>query len=101
MKLIFLLLDDHLMKPFTIALVALFALLQYQIWFGEGNVYELRKLKKSIVTQKQSQEEAELRNKALLAQIQALKTDKEEIEQRARVEHNMVKSDERFYQVVD
>lgn len=89
------------MKPIYFILVGLFVALQSQLWFGEGNIQELTDLKATLTMQQARYAVAKTRNQRQLAQIRSLKTDHEEIEARARFEHNMVKQGETFYQIVE
>jgi cell division protein FtsB len=81
-------------------LLMLLILLQYQLWFGVGNVPAAMRLRSQV--QAQTLENAGLakRNEALAAEVTDLKQGQAAIEERARTELGMVKKDETFYQIV-
>ncbi len=88
------------MRLIIIALVMLFALLQYEFWFAKGSVISAWKLKDHIATQQTQNAKLKQRNDALRADISDLKSGNRAIEERARSELGMVKKGEIFYQIV-
>jgi cell division protein FtsB len=82
-------------------LVALFLLLQYRLWVGEGSMAEVHALKKQVEARKAELEMMQQRNNALRAEVQDLKKGRDAIEERARSELGMVRENEEFYQIVD
>jgi cell division protein FtsB len=88
-------------KPLAIALAALFLLLQYALWFGNGGLLALWDLKGEIAVQRDENRKLAERNQALAAEVIDLKQGLEAIEERARVELGMVKGGETFFQVID
>lgn len=92
------------MKPVKIAayvLIALLALLQYPLWFGNGGVFAVWRLHHEITAQQRENDQLKERNRTLEAQVNDLKQGLEVIEGRARSELGMVKKGEAFYQVID
>ena len=88
------------MKTATLILLALLALLQYRLWLGNGNLHEVAKLeqtKAGMIAENQRMQE---RNLTLAAEVLDLKQGLEAIEERARSEMGMIKSDETFFQIV-
>jgi cell division protein FtsB len=82
-------------------LLILIGLLQYRLWFGDGNVLELRRMKDRIVELQLEGERRRLRNAALDAEVQDLKQGTEAIEESARQNLGMIKSGEVLIQLVD
>ena len=88
------------MRPIFFVLMALFALLQYQLWFASGGVVSIYHLHKNIEKQQIVNQRLTSRNAVLMADIKDLKSGNEAIEERARDELGMVKKGEVFYQIV-
>ncbi len=88
------------MKSVLIVLVALFALLQYELWFSPGGLTSIWHLKRKVSEQQVANHKAKLTNQAIAADIKDLKSGNEAVEERARNNLGMVKRDETFYQVV-
>lgn len=89
------------MKILISVFVLLLLMLQYKLWFGDGNMREVWQLRDSIEAQKQENEDLRQRNAALEAEVQDLKQGMEAIEERARSELGMIKKDETFFQVIE
>ncbi len=81
-------------------LIGFLVLLQYPLWFGNGGAIAYWQLQRSIDSQKQENTRLLERNHALQAEVVNLKSGLDAIEERARAELGMVKSDEVFYQIV-
>jgi cell division protein FtsB len=88
-------------KIITFVLLGLLILLQYPLWFGNGGVYTLWRLKSEIAVQKEENVHLKDRNQALEAEVVDLKQGYEAIEERARSELGMVKKGETFFQVIE
>lgn len=89
------------MRFIAVILVALLALLQYRLWFSPGgriDVNELEQVKQELVDENRLLSE---RNAALAAEVIDLQHGLEAVEERARSEMGMVKSDEVFYQIIE
>jgi cell division protein FtsB len=82
-------------------LVALLALMQYPLWLGKGSWLRVWDLDRQLRAQKETNRKLELRNAAVEADVRDLKQGLEAIEERARYELGMAKSDEVFFRVVD
>lgn len=87
------------MKPLIIALIVLFAVLQYRLWFASDGFNEVFHLKHAIAEQATKNQELQQRNLSLLNEITSLKKGGSAIENRARNELGMIKKDEVFYQI--
>ena len=89
------------MKALIAILIVLLLMLQYKLWFGDGNMREVWRLQTAIEEQKQENDKLRERNTALEAEVMDLKQGLEAIEERARNELGMIKKDETFYQIVE
>lgn len=89
------------MKVLISVLLVLLLVLQYRLWFGDGNMREVWRLRDNIAAQKVENEQLRQRNLALEAEVRDLKQGMEAIEERARSELGMIKKDETFYQVIE
>ncbi|MDH5325746.1 MAG: cell division protein FtsB [Gammaproteobacteria bacterium] len=89
------------MKALITILVLLLAVLQFKLWFGDGNLREVWLLRDAIEAQKVENQELRRRNAALEAEVQDLKKGLEAVEERARSELGMIKKDETFFQVIE
>jgi cell division protein FtsB len=75
--------------------------LQYLLWFGQGGIRDVARLKESLSTQTDQMTRLSERNRALAIEVMDLKKGLEAIEERARTEMGMIKQGETFYQVVE
>ncbi|WP_267257080.1 cell division protein FtsB [Coxiella endosymbiont of Ornithodoros maritimus] len=88
------------MRPIIAILIALFVLLQYQLWFASGGIVSVCYLNENINHQIMENQKLKDRNTALLADIDDLKHGAEAIEEHARNDLGMIKKSEVFYQIV-
>ncbi len=89
------------MKPIIAALVVLFFVLQYQLWFAKGSLFSATHMQKDIAKQRFVNAELKKRNDRLKADVKDLKHGRHALEEHARRDLGMVKKDETFYQVVN
>jgi len=89
------------MKIIGIVLGALIVLIQYPLWIGKGGWLRAWDVDRQLSVQKDKNRELERRNATLAAEVKDLKTGTEAIEERARFELGMVRSDEVFFQYVE
>ena len=89
------------MKALIAILIVLLLILQYKLWFGDGNMREVWRLQTAIQEQKKENETLRERNAALEAEVQDLKQGLDAIEERARSELGMIKKGETFYQIIE
>lgn len=87
------------MRWLALVFVLLIAALQYPMWLGKGGWLQVRELGHQVEAQQAVNEKLKTRNDALDAEVRDLKTGSEAIEERARSELGMVRSDEVFFQV--
>jgi cell division protein FtsB len=83
----------------TAALLALLALVQAQLWFGNGGKPHAMNLQLQLSRQQSANDEARARNLRLEAEVRDLREGLEMVEEKARSELGMVKPDEILIQV--
>jgi len=88
-------------RKLTLLLVVFIGLLQYRLWFGDGNLREVGRMQTRIVELKQEGERRKQRNAALEAEVNDLKRGTEAIEESARQNLGMIREGEIFVQIVD
>ena len=88
------------MKLLAAALAALIVVLQYPLWFGKGGWLRVRELDRQVASQLAVNAGLKARNETLDAEVRDLKQGLDAIEERARTELGMIRTDEVFYQVV-
>lgn len=89
------------MRSIIMILVLAALYLQYLLWFGQGGIRDVARLKESLSTQTDQMTRLSERNRALAVEVMDLKKGLEAIEERARTEMGMIKQGETFYQVVE
>ena len=87
------------MKWPTLILALLFAAVQYPLWMGKGSWIKVWELEQQLTALKQSNVKLKQRNAGLAAEVTDLRNGYEAIEERARYELGMLKSDEVYVQV--
>ena len=88
------------MKFISFLLIVLLVLLQYRLWIGNGSITDVHHLEQARQEQIRENEQLRERNQALAAEVHDLKHGFEAIEERARSEMGMIKTDETFYHVI-
>jgi len=87
------------MRWLAILFVILIVALQYPMWLGKGGWLQVRETDRQLTLQREASAKLKVRNDALDADVRDLKTGSEAIEERARSELGMIRSDEVFFQV--
>ena len=87
------------MRYLTLALIALLALVQAELWAGKGGRSHVVQLQSQWQAQHQALEPARQRNERLAAEVNDLKEGLEMVEEKARSELGMVKPDEVLVQL--
>lgn len=91
----------HLHATLTgIFLLVALVFLQYRLWFEQGGIKDMLRLKKALAVQAEENAQLQKRNDELLLQIRRLQKSGDAVEARARNELGMIKKDETFYQVI-
>ena len=88
------------MRWVTLILLALILLLQYPLWLGKGGWFKVWDLGRQLEDQKKTNQQTQLRNAILDAEVRDLKQGTDAIEEHARSELGMVKPGEMFFQIV-
>lgn len=81
------------------ALVTLLVILQAQLWFGRGSMPAVAHMTEQLQAQNQHNQQALLANNRLAAEVRDLKEGLEMIEEKARMELGMVKSNEIYVHI--
>ena len=89
------------MKTLTYVLIGLIVAIQYPLWMGKGSWLRVWEFSTKVDQQKEKNLLLAARNAGLDAEVRDLKQGSDAVEERARVELGMIKSDEVFYQVID
>ena len=88
------------MRLVALILVGLLVALQWPLWFGKGGWLRVAELDRQLATQRESNQKLEARNAVLAAEVRSLRAGREAVEERARLQLNMVRPDETFFQFV-
>ncbi|OGA13679.1 MAG: cell division protein FtsB [Betaproteobacteria bacterium RIFCSPHIGHO2_12_FULL_69_13] len=86
------------MRILAAVLSALIVLIQYPLWLGKGGWLRAWEVDRQLAGQRAKNEQLELRNAGLAAEVRDLKQGTDAIEERARRDLGMVRSDEVFFQ---
>ena len=87
------------MRLVTLALLALLALVNAELWFGKGGLPRKLELEGKLQAQRASNDAARTRNEQMAAEVRDLKEGLEMVEEKARYELGMVKPDEILVQI--
>lgn len=86
-------------KWLVLTLLAVLALLQYELWLGNGGWRDLQIVEHRVAVQEAANVPMRERNARLAAEVMDLKTGLDAIEERARSDMGMVRADEQFFWV--
>ncbi len=89
------------MRLVTLAVAALLVLIQYPLWFGDGGWLKVWDKERKLAESLHHNDELRMRNAALDAEVRDLRDGTSAMEERARFELGMVRSDELFVQIID
>ena len=89
------------MKFIIFLLLVLLTFLQYRLWFGRGNLLEVKKFEEIKQAQIEENEGLVERNRSLAAEVYDLKQGLEAVEEKARSEMGMIKQNETYYQIIE
>jgi cell division protein FtsB len=81
------------------ALIALLVIVHVQLWFGRGSVGSVANLTEQLAEQSRKNQQAQLVNEQMTAEVRDLAEGLEMIEEKARLELGMVKPNEIYVQV--
>ena len=88
-------------KPAPIVLILLLAALQWRLWIGQGSIAELVSLGRQIEDHAHTNEQLRERNRRLEVEVAEFRSGFDSVEEMAREELGLVRSDETFYVVVE
>ena len=88
------------MRIITLALAALLLLIQYPLWLGKGGWLAVTELESQLAASRAKTEQLKARNAKLESEVRDLKDGLGAVEERARYELGMIKSNEIFVQVL-
>lgn len=88
------------MRILLLILLILLLWLQYRLWISDEGMREVWSLRQTVVEQQQENIELERRNAVLEAEVRDLRQGHEAVEERARSDLGMVRSDETFVQII-
>ena len=89
------------MKTLCYAFIGLLIAIQYPLWMGKGSWLRVWEMSRLVDQQKEKNQTLTARNAGLDAEVRDLKLGTEAVEERARVELGMIKTNETFYQLID
>ena len=79
-------------------LTVLLVILHAQLWFGRGSVRSVARMTDQLNIQTQKNQQAQLVNSRLAAEVRDLKEGLDMVEEKARLELGMIKSNEIYVQ---
>jgi cell division protein FtsB len=88
------------MRLITLALAALLLLIQYPLWLGKGGWLAVADLESQVAASRAKTEQLKARNAKLESEVRDLKDGLGAVEERARYDLGMIKSNEIFVQVL-
>jgi cell division protein FtsB len=88
------------MRAIIVILLVFLALLQHRLWFGKNSVPDYIAIENDVARQRADNDKLIQRNKVLYADTDDLQSGIEGIEERARNELGMIKSNETFFRIV-
>lgn len=89
------------MKGLLIALLVIFAALQYRLWIAEGGWADVARLEREITEQQEQNNRLQERNRRLAIEVKALKNGLDSVEERAREDLGMIREGETFFMVIE
>ncbi|MES2205034.1 MAG: septum formation initiator family protein [Pseudomonadota bacterium] len=84
-----------------IILAMIFVLLQYELWFSHGGIFQNRHLQKELEIEKALLQKQEAENKKLIEEVKKIKSDPQQIEAHARDDLGMVKKGEEYIEIAE
>jgi cell division protein FtsB len=81
-------------------LLVLLIAIQYPLWIGKGGWLHVYQMDKEVQAQQQKNQELEKRNNKIAGDVNDLRQGTRAVEERARIEHGMVKENETMVQIV-
>lgn len=88
------------MRILTVLLATLLLSLQFALWAGDKNFFDLNRIDDAIALTAEDNQKLASRNQRLLAEVVDLKEGGETMETLARSELGLIKPEETFYQII-
>lgn|GEM_PF-233934 len=88
------------MRYIVYGLVVLLIAIQYPLWIGKGGWLHVYQMDKEVQSQEAINRELENRNNKITGDVNDLRQGTRAVEERARIEHGMVKESETMVQIV-
>ncbi len=88
------------MRYIVYGLLILLVAIQYPLWIGKGGWLYVYQLDKEVKALQETKKELETRNEKIAGDVQDLKQGSRGVEERARMEHGMVKDNEILVKVL-
>lgn len=88
------------MRYIVYGLLVLLIAIQYPLWIGKGGWLHVYQMDKEVQAQQQKNQELEKRNSKIAGDVNDLRQGTRAVEERARIEHGMVKENETMVQIV-
>ena len=88
------------MRYIVYGLLVLLIAIQYPLWIGKGCWLHVYQMDKEFQAQQQKNQELEKRNSKIAGDVNDLRQGTRAVEERARIEHGMVKENETMVQIV-
>ncbi len=89
------------MRKLAMVLAAMLVLIQYPLWLGKGGWFKVWETDRQIVAQRLANDRLAQRNAGLEAEVRDLREGRVAIEEHARYDLGMVRSDEIFVQITE
>jgi cell division protein FtsB len=87
-------------RVLALTLALLLAAIQWPLWFGKGGWLRVAELDRQLQAHRSANTELAARNAQLEAEVANFRTGREAVEERARMQLNMIRSDELFFQFI-
>jgi len=88
------------MRLLFLTLLALFLLIQYPLWFGQGGWFAVWELEQKVAEQRSVNEGIRQRNMAMEAEVEDLRVGTQAIEERARTDLGLMLDKEVYVQIL-
>lgn len=88
------------MRLLSLTLLALFLLIQYPLWFGQGGWFAAWELEKKVAEQRTVNEGIRQRNLAMEAEVEDLRVGTQAVEERARTDLGLLLGEEVYVQIL-
>jgi cell division protein FtsB len=88
------------MRLLFLTLLALFLLIQYPLWFGQGGWFAVWNLEQKVSEQRTVNEGLRQRNLAMEAEVEDLRSGTQAVEERARTDLGLMLDQEVYVQIL-